>query len=537
MDKLVIGVDFGSDSARATLVRTDDGATVRTAACPYRRWAAGLYSSAVETRFRQHPLDYGEALKSVLHGVLDGFAEKPDVVGVGVDTTASTPCLTDAAGVPLALRPEFAEEPDAMFVLWKDHTGTAESREITAAANVGKVKYARQCGNDYSAESGWSKVAHILRTNPRVAAAAASVVEQCDYVTGLLTGGAAPRSRCAAAYKWMWSEAWGGYPPAAFFRALGGDRLAAIRDSLPTATAYASARAGTLSADWARELGLSGEVAVSVGNVDAHSGTVGAGGNLGTAVLTLGTSGCLMAMMPQEAFAGRFVADVFGQVPGGIVEGLEGFELGQSAFGDCYAWLKRLVVEPMRELLGGTVPEEPLAAAEARVLPTLERRAAALAVDDALPLATDWFNGRRSPAPDPAACATLTGLRLGTGVAEIYWALVEATAFGVRAMIDHLERNGVRADCWNVIGGIARKSPFVVQMVADVTGKAITVPELDEACALGAAMHAAVAAGVHPDVAAAQRAMGAKVAAVFSPRPDRNHDRRYARYREALARG
>ena len=532
MSDLTIGVDFGSDSARAVLVRAEDGAVLAAATCAYPRWNKGLYSDAAATRFRHHPRDYAEALGAVLHGVLDGTKRAAEVRAIAVDATASTPCLTDAGGQPLALRAEFADEPDAMFVLWKDHTGAAESREITEAA---KAKgYARHTGNAYSVESGWSKVLHILRTNPRVAAEAKSVIEACDYVTCLLTGRAAARSHSAAGYKLMWSEAWGGYPPAEFFRGLGGERLAAIREALPRETAMQTEPAGRISAAWARELGLREDVTVGVGNLDAHSGAAGAGCALGTMVLTLGTSGVIMAVMPHADYASRFVDDVFGQVPDGILVGHEGFEAGLSAYGDCYAWVKRLVTEPMRELLAGVLSEAELAEAEARALPLLERKASALKVADELPLATDWFNGRRTPKPDPIATATVERLRIGTGIAELYWSVMEATAFGVRAIIEHYEANGVRAERFVAIGGIARKSPFAMQMLADVTGRAIEVPELDDACAFGAAIHAAVAAGLHPDVTAAQRAMCAKSATTHWPRAEQSHDRRYARYRELL---
>lgn len=508
-ERFTIGVDFGSDSARAALVRTSDGAVAASVSAAYARWGRGLYSDASAARFRQHPLDYREALRAVLHGVLDGFAAREAVVGIGVDATASTPCLTDAAGAPLALRPAFADDPDAMFLLWKDHTAAEEARRITDAARASGADYCRPCGGTYSPENGWAKIWHVLATNPAVAGAAASVTEQGDWLTSLLTGGPVPPSYAAAAYKMMWHASWGGYPPEGFFAALGGERLAAVRRSLVRRPVSATAAAGRLARAWADELGLRADVVVSAGNIDAHSGAVGAGCGRDVAAHILGTSGCVLCVAPQEDFGGRAVSGVFGQAPDGIVEGLEGFEAGLASFGDGFAWVARLV---------GETPA------------ALDRMAAALTPDGATPVATDWFNGRRSPQPDAAATATLGGLTLGTDAARLYYAVVEAAAFGVRAVLEHLAANGVRAARHVAVGGIARKSPFVMQMLADATGRTFEVSSAENACALGAAIHAAVAAGLHPDVAAAQRCMCAPPCAVYAPRPGRDHDARYARY-------
>ena len=509
--KTVVGVDFGSDSARAVLVDAGTGEILASSSCAYARWGRGFACAPSEARFRQHPLDHQEALRAILHGVLNGFARRETVVGISVDATASTPCLTDATGTPLALRPEFADDPDAMFVLWKDHTGEEEARRIADAANADPARYCRHNGNTYSPENFWAKVWHILRTNPDVADAAAGTVESCDWLTSLLTGGPVPRSRCAAAYKQMWSAAWGGLPPASFFSALGGPRLAALRDALSDCRfAPSTARAGTLAPAWAEELGLGADVAVGVGNIDAHSGAVGAGCNAGTAAFILGTSGCIMYAVPRASFGDRQVEGVFGQVPDGIVEGLEGIEMGQSAFGDAYAWTSRLVSTPQAEL---------------------DRHAAELQLDDSIPVATDWFNGRRSPFQDAGAKATVRGLTLGTDAARLHYAVVEATAFGVKAVVEHLEQNGIRAERHVAIGGIPRKSPFVMQMLADVTGKTFEVCSTGDACALGAAMHAAVAAGLYGNVAEAQERMCAPSCATYSPQPALNHDARYAIYK------
>ena len=507
-DALVIGVDFGSDSARAMLVRLCDGEVLASCSHPYARWGKGLYSDAARMQFRQHPRDYVEALRAVLHGVLDGRNDKGRVACIGVDTTASTPCLTDAEGLPLALRPEFADEPDAMFVLWKDHTAENEARVITEAARV--HGYCMNNGGIYSPENGWAKVWHIVLSNPAVADAAVSVIEECDYIVSLLTGKSVTPSYCAAAYKWMWRASWGGYPPETFFRELGGKRLAAIRASLQKKPIASSASAGTLAQAWADELGLPDGVIVGGGNIDAHSGAVGAGCNRGTAAFILGTSGCLMCVAPREDFGGKPVTGVFGQAPDSIIPGLEGFEAGLAAFGDSHAWVGRLVSEP---------------------LAVLDRKAAALELDNSIPVATDWFNGRRSPFQDPAVRATVTGLGLGTDAVRLYFAVVEATAFGFRAAVEHLEANGVHSNRNVAIGGIASKSPFVMQMLADVLGRTIEVSSSMDACALGSAITASVAAGLYGNVAEAQERMCAPSCATYSSRPERDHNPRYGIYR------
>lgn len=532
MGKKVIGIDFGSDSARAVLVEAADGKVLATASMAYPRWSQGLYCDLSASSFRQHPADYEEVLHYVLNTVLQGCDCKDEVVAIGVDTTASTPALADASGMPLALNEEFSEDPDAMFVLWKDHTAIKEAEEITEAAAEGG--YCSGSAGKYSAENLWSKILHILRTNPKVAGRAATVVEQCDYIPSLLIGARGPLSHCAAAFKAMWDESWGGLPPQDFFEGLNGENLVQLRNSFPEKTVSASSVAGFLSREWAEELGLREDVVVSAGNVDAHSGAVGAGCCVGTVALNMGTSACLMAVMPSEEYSGKKIDGVFGQVKDGIIEGLEAFEMGMSSFGDNFAWFKSLLCETMSVLLTGKVGDDVLKQVESQVLPYLGERASGLEIDENSPFATDWFNGRRSPAPDPTKKASLEGLHITTDAVQIYRALIEANAFGVKAMVDNLVDGGVRVDRINAIGGIARKSPFMVQMIADATGCEIFVPELDEACGLGAAVNATVAAGLYDDVPSAQNAMCAKSGRIYVPHENNILMTRYKRYRELM---
>lgn len=532
MGKKVIGIDYGTDSARAVLTDVSDGSILAVCSVEYPRWAEGRYSDPASSSFRQHPRDYIEVLHKVLYGVLEGCDCKEDIVGIGVDATASTPALTDADGWPLAMSDEFAENPNAMFVLWKDHTGTTEAEEITDVLRNASRNYCEVCGGSYSAENIWSKVLHILRTDPQVAEAACSVVELSDFIPSLLVGRRSPNSYCAVSYKALWSESWGGLPPAELFHRLGGEKFAALRDSMNTEPCFSTSAIGTLDPEWAEELGISTDVIVSAGIVDAHSGAIGAGCAPGKMVLNMGTSCCLMAVAPD--FKGGVVDGTFGQVPDGIIPDMMCFEMGMTSFGDNYAWFRRLLCGTMRSLLEGSVPPEVLDEAESKVLAKLADDAAVLPVREDAPYATDWLNGRRTPAPDPLLKATIGGLGLATGAAEIYYAIVESTAFGVKAMADTLVGGGVPFDSIVAIGGIAHKSPFVVQMVADVLGKDVFVSDVSQACGLGAAINAAVAAGCWKSVGEAQAAMCTDSGLLYKARPENDFSRRYARYKDMM---
>lgn len=533
MGKKVIGIDYGTDSARAVLTDVSDGRILAVYSAEYPRWKEGKYSDPASSSFRQHPRDYIEVLHKVLYGVLEDCDCKEEIVGIGVDTTASTPALTDADGWPLALREEFEENPNAMFVLWKDHTGTAEAEEITEVLrNAPDRNYCEICGGSYSAENIWSKVLHILRTDSQVADAACSVIELSDFIPSLLIGRRSPNSYCAVSYKALWSESWGGLPPAELFRRLGGEKFAALRDSMNTPPSFSTSAIGTLDPEWAEELGLSTDVIVSAGIVDAHSGAIGAGCAPGKMVLNMGTSCCLMAVAPD--FKGGVVEGTFGQVQDGIIPDMMCFEMGMSSFGDNYAWFRRLLCGTMRSLLEGSVPAEVLDEVESRLLSKLAEEAAALPLRDDAPFATDWLNGRRTPAPDPSLKATIGGLGLATEAAEIYYAIVESTAFGVRAMADTLVEGGVPFDSLVAIGGIAHKSPFVVQMVADVLGKDVFVSDVSQACGLGAAVNAAVAAGCWRSVGEAQTAMCTDSGLLYKARPENDFSLRYARYKAMM---
>lgn len=539
----VIGIDYGTDSVRALLADAATGAVVADSVFNYPRWGRQAYCDAARSRFRQHPQDHLDGLRHVIGEVLakhPGAARR--VRAIAVDTTASTPCLTDAEGTPLALLPNYADDPDAMFVLWKDHTAQREAEQITDLCARSAVNYACHSGNHYSSECFWAKALHLLRGSERLRRDAYAVVELCDWIPAVLTGARNPprlrTSHCAAGSKQMWSDRWGGFPPEEFFEALDPILLPLLRH-ISKENYTCDHAAGRIAPEWAAEFGLPSDTVIGVGNIDAHAGAVGAGIACGTVVLNLGTSACYMALMPPERMEGRLVEGIFGQVDGSIVPGMVGFEAGLSAFGDVYAWFKNLLSFPLKEILAHTeLLDEPtrkrlVAECCDRIMAELTAAAERLPLREDLPLATDWLNGRRNPYPAPELTGTLTGLRLSTSAPEIYYAFAEATAFATRAILDHLEANGVGIYRLTGIGGIAQKSPFVMQLLADVTGREISVIDCKQACAMGSVVFAAVVAGCYVSVEEAQRRLCNFPATLYRPDPERRGllMRRYQRYK------
>jgi L-ribulokinase len=519
-NQYVIGVDFGTDSVRAIVVNAHTGETVGTHVHEYARWKQGLYCDPAISQFRQHPLDYLEGLEATITGAL---AQVPadarrGVVGISVDTTGSTPCAVDEAGLPLALHPDFAENPNGMFILWKDHTANAEADEINALAHSGLTDFTKYVGGIYSSEWFWAKILHTLRVDAGVRNKAYSWVEHCDWISAELTGNTDPlslkRSRCAAGHKALWHAEFNGLPPEEFLSTLD-PLLADVRQRLFTHTHTADQSMGQLSAKWAEKLGLSTNVTIGVGAFDAHMGAVGAQIEPYAFVRIIGTSTCDILMAPNEEMGSRLIRGICGQVDGSVAPGMLGLEAGQSAFGDVYAWFSSLITEPVRTLLG----KEAAGVLGRQLIPYLSEQAAQLPVTEEDVIALDWINGRRTPDANHTLKAALAGLNLGTDSIKIFKALVEATAFGSRAIVDRFVEEGVPIKKVIAIGGVAKKSAFVMQTLADVLNRPIQVARADQACALGAAMCAAVAAGIHPTLEEAQAAMGSGFDAEYHPRP------------------
>lgn len=512
---LALGVDYGTSSVRALVVDTATGEEIATATWTYSHGTDGVIVDARDPNLaRQHPADYVEAFEKSVRAAVQAASQVPGcsadaIVGIGVDTTGSTPLPVDRSGTPLGLLPEYQETPDAMAWLWKDHTSWSEAAEITRRAAERGEPYLAKCGGAYSSEWYWSKILHCSRINPKVAGAAASWVELCDWVPGWLTGNTDPasmaRSICAAGHKAMYNLQWGGLPSEAFLQELG---LPTSYRRLYTKAVPSDRRAGSLREEIARRVGLTPGIPVAVGAFDAHMGAVGSGIRPGTLVKIMGTSTCDCMVWPMDQRL-EDIPGVCGIVPESIMPGMYGIEAGQSAVGDIFNWFaaRFATVGPS----GGAAED-----AHRR----LTEEASRLKPGESGLVALDWNNGNRTVLVDPRLTGLLIGQTLATSAAEVYLALIEATAFGALKIIERIEQYGVKVAEIVNCGGIAEKSPLVMQVYADVTGRPMKVSRSSQTCALGAAIFGAVVGGAHTSVSAAQAAMTGVKSTVYTPRPD-----------------
>lgn len=525
----VIGLDFGTDSVRAVLIDTSSGDETATNTFYYPRWAEGRYCDPTSNQFRQHPHDHLEGLKQTVRNTLakgpDGCAQQ--IAAISVDTTGSTPAAADRDGNVLALRPEFSDNPNAMFILWKDHTAVAEAEEINQVARTwGGTDFTRYIGGIYSSEWFYAKILHTIRIDEAVRKEAYTWVEHCDWIPAILTGTTAPkrlkRGICAAGHKAMWHESWDGLPSEAFFQTLD-PLLSGLRERLHHRTYTADQAAGGLTERWAQELGLPVGTPVGIGAFDAHMGAVGGGIEPYSFVRVIGTSTCDMLIAPPDEVGDTRVRGICGQVDGSIVPGMIGMEAGQSAYGDIYAWFRDLLLWPA-QLLGDSDRIDPETADALvkemfeRLIPALSEAAAQIPIGESGIGAVDWLNGRRTPDANQALRGALTGLTLGSDAPRVFRALVEATAFGGKAIVDRFLAEGVPIKEVVAIGGVARKSPFAMQVLADVLNMEIKVAKSEQTVALGAAMFAAVVGGVFDTVADAQAVMGCGIETVYHPK-------------------
>jgi L-ribulokinase len=542
----VIGVDYGTDSVRSIIVDAANGAEISSAVYYYPRWKEGKYCVPAKNQFRQHPWDYLEGLENTIQTALinapAGTAEA--IRGISVDTTGSTPVAVNREGTPLALTQGFESNPNAMFVLWKDHTAVREAAEInTLARSWGGVDYTKFEGGVYSSEWFWAKILHILRQDDKVRKAAFSWVEHCDWIPAVLTGKLDPltmvRSRCAAGHKAMWHEAFGGLPDEAFLVKLD-PLLKGLAERLFKDTFTCETVVGTITHEWAARLNLPEDVKIGAGAFDAHMGAVG--GEIKPFILSkvIGTSTCDMLIAPMDEFGDKLVAGICGQVDGSIVPHMLGMEAGQSAFGDVFAWFKELLLWPVENILknysilDARTRDKIIHDLQEQVIPLLSQAAEKVSIDESGMLALDWLNGRRTPYANQALKGAITGLSLGSDAPAVFRALVEATAFGAKKIADRFIEEGVKIDGVIALGGIPKKSPFIMQVLADVMNMPIKVAKAEQACALGAAMCAATAAGLYPTVEAAQQAMGNGFEKEY--KPDRENAVKYKRiYEKYLA--
>lgn len=517
--KYTIGLDYGTDSVRSLIVNTENGKEVASAVFEYPRWKKQMYCDASNNRFRQHPQDYLDGLEYTIVQAMKmapaGVAE--NIVGISVDTTGSTPIAVDEKGTPLSLTAGFEENPNAMFVLWKDHTGVNEAEEINQLAKTWNVDFTKFEGGVYSSEWFWAKLLHVIREDAGVFRSAASWIEHCDWIPAVLTGNTNPktmkRSRCAAGHKAMWHEAFGGLPDEGFLVKLD-PLLSGLKDRLFKETFTCDISAGNITPEWAKKLGLPANVKVGVGSFDAHLGAVGAEIEPYYLSKVMGTSTCDMLIAPMEEVGDKLIRGICGQVDGSIVPGMLGMEAGQSAFGDIYAWFKSVIAWPTEQIIAkSTLIDEAtkvkmINEISSGIIPELSKAATLIPIEESSIVALDWMNGRRTPDANQNLKGVISGLNLGSDAPRIFRALVEATAFGSKAIVDRFKSEGVRIDGVIALGGVAKKSPFIMQIVCDVLNMPIKVASSEQACALGSAMAAAVVAGVYPNISEAQKKMG-----------------------------
>jgi L-ribulokinase len=511
--KLSLGLDFGTNSVRALVVDVSDGRELATAVHEFESGQAGIILDPADPNLaRQNPADYVTGMESVVRSVL-AAARKSDrafdpnsIIGIGVDTTGSTPIPVDNTGTPLAFQKKWQKNPNALAWLWKDHTAFAEAAAITALAADDHPEYLAKCGGTYSSEWFFSKILHCLRTDSGVFAAAASWVECADYIPGLLTGITDPlrmkRSRCAAGHKAMFNAAWGGLPAEDFLARLH-PKLGALRRGLYSQTYTSDVAAGRLIPAWAHRLKLPAGIPVAVGAFDAHLGAVGSGVAPGRLVKIIGTSTCDIAVWPSsEPLAD--IPGLCGIVDGSVLPGCFGLEAGQSAVGDIFNWFVSYL-QP-----GGRIKGSHRA---------LTSQAGRLRPGQSGLLALDWNNGNRTVLVDQRLTGLLLGQTLYTTPAEIYRALIEATAFGARAIAERVAERGVPVERVVCCGGIAEKNPLLLQIYADVCNRPMLVSRSAQTCALGAAVFGALVGGAHPGAAEAQRAMTGVKAGGHRPDP------------------
>ncbi len=529
MARYALGLDFGTNSVRALIVDVANGKEIATAVAGYPSGEDGVVIDKKDPNLaRQVPADYRVSLvkcvKAALRKAKDKRGFKPDrIIGIGVDTTGSTPLPVDETCQPLADQPAFKKNPNAYAWLWKDHTSHAEAEQITEVARREHPEYLAKCGGTYSSEWFWSKALHCLRVAPEVMAAAASWVEMADYIPGFLVGCDSPtklkRSVCAAGHKAMYHADW--RLPAADMLAQLDPRLGELRRDRLYDQAHASdQRVGLLCDDWASRLGLAPGIPVAVGAFDAHMGAVGAGIAPGVLVKIIGTSTCDMMVHPNtEPLAD--VPGVCGIVDGSIVPGCFGLEAGQSAVGDIFNWF-------VQHFENGKPSDHK----------RLTGQAGRLKPGESGLLALDWNNGNRTVLVDVRLTGLMLGQTLHTTPAEVYRALIEATAFGARVIIERFEEYGVKVNEVVNCGGIAEKNPLLMQIYADVTGRPMKISRSAQTCALGAAMFGAVVAGPqaggYARVEDAQAAMAGLKPDVYQPAPDaqKTYDRLYGLYRQ-----
>jgi L-ribulokinase len=531
----VIGLDYGTDSVRCVVVDAANGTEIAASVFYYPRWKEGKYCDASINRFRQHPLDYIEGLEHTIKDCVEkaGAEVAKKIKAISVDTTGSTPVAVDASGTPLSLLPGFENEPDALFVLWKDHTALKEAAEINEKSKAFGKNYLCYVGGIYSSEWFWAKLLHVLRHNKSVREHCHSFVEHCDWIPFLLTGEndirQMKRSVCAAGHKALWSKEFEGLPPDDFFSSID-PLLKGFTQKLFTETYTSDQAAGTISKEWAATLGLPEDVVIGVGAFDAHMGAVG--GQIEPYHLSkvMGTSTCDMLVAPANEVKDTLVNGICGQVPGSVIPSMIGMEAGQSAFGDVYAWFRNLLSWPLHYIND----EQQRASIMDRMITDLSTEAEKLPLYEEDELAVDWLNGRRTPDANQSLKGAIIHLDLASDAPAVFKALVEATCFGAKAIVDRFNEQGIGIKGLIGLGGVAKKSPYIMQTMANVMDMPIRIHKSEQTCAIGAAMFAATAAELYEKVEDAMEAMGQGFDTTYFPDPAKTgiYSKRYQAYKK-----
>jgi L-ribulokinase len=524
----VLGLDYGTDSVRAVLVDSRTGNCIASDVFWYPRWKSGLYCDPHHNQFRQHPLDHLEGLETTIKKVLEtSGVDHKSIKGICVDTTGSSPLPVDKNGECLAMLPDFADNPNAMMVLWKDHTAIREAMEINQVSKTwGGEDFTKYEGGIYSSEWFWAKILHIIRVDQSIKDAAFSWMEHCDYITSKLIGCKDPlelkRSRCAAGHKAMWHESWGGLPSKEYLKIFD-PYLSSLKERLFTATYTSDHIAGNLSKEWADKLGLTTDTVVAVGTFDAHAGAVGGAIEGNTLVKVMGTSTCDIIIADKSILGNKLINGICGQVDGSVIPGKVGLEAGQSGFGDVLAWFSQLIAQPAIELikenksLDEKLKNQLIGDFEDKLIAHLSAQAEKIPVSESKVISLDWINGRRTPDANQALKGAIMNLNMGTDAPRIFKSLVEAISFGSKRIVERFKEEGVQIDTVIGLGGVAKKSPLVMQTLADVLNMPIKEAASEQAPALGASIYAAVAAGIYADTEEAIKAMGSGFDKVYHP--------------------
>jgi L-ribulokinase len=495
MGEFVLGLDFGSNSARALIIDVDCGMEYGSATCVYPGGVQGIYHDPADVNLaRQNPLSYIAAMEKCVKGALAQAVAKDDfqtaaIIGVGIDATASTPVPVDANLKPLVALPEFADNLNAYAWMWKDHTSITEAESITTKAQEQHPEYLAKCGGSYSSEWFWSKVWHCLNIDRQVFDAAYTWLDFPDFIPVVL-GGIEDISQvkagvCAAGHKSLYCEEWGGLPANDFLNSLAPE-LVELKNRLYAKAYPSDTTAAELCPLWAEKLGLPAGIPIAAGIIDAHSGAVGAGVGKGRMVKVLGTSSCDILAEPAHGQIPE-IPGICGIVNGSVLPGSFGIEAGQAAVGDIFNWFVSKVCNSDHKLFA-----------------ELNAELSASKPGQSGLLALDWQNGNRNILCDQQLTGLIMGMTLHTTQAEIFRALIEATAFGARKIIDRLEEYGIVINEIVCCGGIAEKDPLLMQIYADILGRKLLISASDQSCAYGAAIFAAVVAGKYKSTEEAQ---------------------------------